>query len=33
MVTLLKKQVAIDRKILPIDIYAGTLATGLYNPE
>lgn len=31
MVTLLKKFKTVDKKILPIDIYAYTLSQGLYD--
>jgi len=31
MITLLKNTVAVDRKILPIDIYAGAMAVGLFD--
>jgi hypothetical protein len=31
MVTLLKRLVPLDRKILPIDIYSGAMAVGLYD--
>lgn len=33
MVTLLRRHVPLDRKILPIDIYFGAMAVGLYDLE
>jgi hypothetical protein len=33
MVTLLRRHVPLDRKILPIDIYSGAMAVGLYDLE
>jgi hypothetical protein len=33
MLTLIENEEAVDRKILPLDIYAATMAFGLYDLE